>query len=210
MPSVTVSQKKASDDSVVTDVAAAVERLLDEGERFTTIPVQRIADESGIARSTFYRYFPDKSTLLIRVADVATSEQLSAGVAWLDSAGATREEMADAFATLVASHRQHASVVRALNEVAGYDEEVADYWRERIESSAQRLRRFIEEGQAAGTVNPALDPETTAELLAWGVERLVTQHVLSRPADEDPELAERVAGTAWSTLGLDRDWSAQT
>lgn len=208
MPSVTVSQKKSSADSVVTDVAAAVERLLEGGETFTTLPVQRIADESGIARSTFYRYFPDKSKLLIEVAGVATSEQLSAGVAWLDSEAATREEMADAFGVLVASHREHASVVRALNEVAGYDEEVAAYWRERIESSAQRLRRFIEEGQAAGTVNPALDPETTSELLAWGVERLVTQHVLSRPASEDPALAERLAGTAWSTLGLDRDWSA--
>ncbi len=208
MPSITVSQRKSSADSVVTDVAAAVERLLDLGERFTTLPVQRIAEESGIARSTFYRYFPDKSSLLIQVADVATSEQLSTGVAWMDNEGATRDEMAKAFAVLVASHREHASVVRALNEVAGYDEEVAAYWRERIESSAQRLRRFIEDGQAAGTVNPALDPETTAELLAWGVERLVTQHVLSRPAGEDAELAERLAGTAWSTLGLDRDWSS--
>lgn len=207
MPSVTVSQRKSA-DSVVSDVAAAVERLLEGGERFTTIPVQRIADESGIARSTFYRYFPDKSTLLIKVAAVATSEQLSAGVAWLDSDAATLGEMADAFAVLVASHREHASVVRALNEVAGYDEGVAEFWRERIESSARRLHRFIEDGQAGGTVNPALDPEMTAELLAWGVERLVTQHVLSRPASEDPALAERLAGTAWSTLGLDREWRA--
>ena len=173
MPSVTVSQKKSSPDSVVTDVAAAVERLLDGGERFTTLPVQRIADESGIARSTFYRYFPDKSTLLIQVAGVATSEQLSAGVAWLDSEAASRDEMADAFAVLVASHREHASVVRALNEVSGYDEDVARFWRERVENSAQRLRRFIEDGQADGTVNPALDAETTSELLAWGVTMVV-------------------------------------
>jgi len=208
VPSVTVSQKKSSPDSVVTDVAAAVERLLDGGERFTTLPVQRIADESGIARSTFYRYFPDKSTLLIQVAGVATSEQLSAGVAWLDSEAASRDEMAGAFAVLVASHREHASVVRALNEVSGYDEEVARFWRERVENSAQRLRRFIEDGQADGTVNPALDAETTSELLAWGVERLVTQHVLSRPASEDPVLAESLADTAWNMLGLGRNWRA--
>jgi AcrR family transcriptional regulator len=208
VPSITLSQKKNAEDSVVTEVAAAVERLLDEGERFTTLPVQRIAEESGIARSTFYRYFPDKSSLLIQVAEVATSEQLSAGVGWLDSEAASRDEMAEAFAVLVASHREHASVVRALNEVAGYDEDVARFWRERIESSAQRLRSFIEDGQAAGAVNPALDPETTSELLAWGVERLVTQHVLSRPASDDAALAERLAGTAWSTLGLDRDWSS--
>ncbi|WP_267617246.1 TetR/AcrR family transcriptional regulator [Gordonia bronchialis] len=52
-------------------VLAAVEQLLADGERFTEIPVQRIAERSGMSRPAFYQYFPDKSDVLIRVADVA-------------------------------------------------------------------------------------------------------------------------------------------
>ncbi len=210
MPSVTVTQKKSANpaESVVASVAEAVERLLAGGECFTTLGVQRIADESGIARSTFYRYFPDKSTLLIQAAGVATSEQLSVVGEWMEKDAPTREELEDAFAIMVSRHREHAPLVRALNEVAGYDEEVAAFWRGRIEESVESLSRFIETGQAAGMVNPSLESVTTAELLAWGVERVVTQHVLSLPRSEDKILAARLSRTVWSTLGLDRDWSA--
>ncbi|WP_372792169.1 TetR/AcrR family transcriptional regulator, partial [Paraconexibacter sp.] len=49
--------------AVEQQVLGAVERLLTDGESFTALPVGRIADEAGMARTTFYGHFPDKSTL---------------------------------------------------------------------------------------------------------------------------------------------------
>jgi len=41
-----------------------VQQLLDEGESFTEMSVERLVSEAGISRSTFYVYFEDKGDLL--------------------------------------------------------------------------------------------------------------------------------------------------
>ncbi len=208
MSSVTIPPRRSAElsGSVIHAVAEAVQRLLEQGERYTTLGLQRIADESGIARSTLYRYFPDKSALLIAVSTLATDEQFSVTAAWMEKETSTRDELDNTFRTLIRSHRDHAPLVRAMNEVAGYDEDVAAFWRKRIEQGAANVSRFIANGQKSGVVNPSLDPGTTADLIVWGVERVATQHVTTQPADEDDELALRLAAAFWSTLGLDADW----
>jgi AcrR family transcriptional regulator len=40
---------------------------LDAGESYTELGVQRIASAAGIARSTFYLYFKDKTSPAIRL-----------------------------------------------------------------------------------------------------------------------------------------------
>ena len=97
---------------------------------------------------------------------------------------------------------------RTFEEVAGYDEDVASFWRKRIEQGSANVSRFIADGQKSGAVNPSLDPSTTADLIVWGVERVATQHVTTQPADEDDQLALRLAAAFWSTLGLNEDWQS--
>ena len=41
-----------------------VEDLLDKGESYTELSVERLVSEAGISRSTFYVYFEDKGDLL--------------------------------------------------------------------------------------------------------------------------------------------------
>lgn len=203
MPSVTRRAARSPEhrDGVVRQVGQAVERLLGEGNGFTTLGVQRIADEAGIARSTFYLYFPDKTALLMRVAESATEELFAAAGAWVEGGFTDRDHLERTLRDVVEQQRAHDALLAALAEVAGYDEQVAAFWRGRIGAFAARLQERLADGQAAGTISPALDPAVTAEWMAWGVERTVAQHVAARPPRDDARLAAGLAAAIWTTLG---------
>lgn len=203
MPSVTRRAARDADhrEAVVEQVAAAVERLLEDGHGYTTLGVQRIADEAGIARSTFYLYFPDKSALLIRVTEAATRELFAAAGAWLDDSFTDRDDLERTLRGVIAQQRDHAALLAAVTEVAGYDEQVAAFWRAEVGRFIERLRGRLEEGQRAGAIAAALDPGTTAAWIAWGTERLLAQHVATRPEVDDARLAAGLATAVWATLG---------
>ena len=203
MPSVTrrASRSPEHRSAVIAQVTTAVERLLADGHGFTTLGVQRIADEAGIARSTFYLYFPDKSALLVQVTESATAELFASAQDWLADGFADLAALEHTLLEVIGQLRAHAEVYAALVEVAGYDEEVAAFWRARVAGFSDVLRARIEEGQRAGTIAAALDPAITAEWIAWGTERLIAQHTAIHPASEDARLARGLATATWATLG---------
>jgi AcrR family transcriptional regulator len=84
MPSITRPRPQGPDRraAAVAQVLAATERLLGEGVPFTELGVQRIAAEAGIARSTFYLHFRDKTELLVRLAGSLKEELFDLGEDW--------------------------------------------------------------------------------------------------------------------------------
>src|SRR5688500_17281919 len=127
MPTVTKprSTGRRRREEVSEQVLAAVERLIADGHSYTELPVQRIAEEAGIARSTFYVHFPDKAQLLIRLAEIATRDLFQAAEGWW--LGDHRYGPAGVAATMermVAGFRAHDTVLLALVELAGYEPEV--------------------------------------------------------------------------------------
>lgn len=189
-------------------VLAAVEQLLADGERFTEIPVQRIAERSGMSRPAFYQYFPDKSDVLIRVADVAAQAFFAGPAEWFaddESLDRGVDGVAHAIRITLAEFRKHWTLMRALGEVAAYDADVAEFWFGRIDAfitdAAERVARW----QAQGRVDAAVTGESVAAL-TWMVERSVTQHVLhpTFPADSeclaDERLVMALSRTIWLTV----------
>ncbi len=203
MPSVTRRAARSPEhrEAVVAELARAVRRLLLEGHGYTALGVQRIADEAGIARSTFYLYFPDKTALLMRIAESATEALFAAAESWVQYGFADIGALESTILDVVAQQREHAVLLAALSEVSGYDQEVAAFWRGRVGGFIDLLARRIRDGQEAGTIAATLDPATTAAWTAWGVERLLAQHVAEKPESEDPALASGLARAIWSTLG---------
>lgn len=202
MPSITRRPSRAPEqrEATVAAVTAAVERLLDQGERYTSLGVQRIAQEAGIARSTFYLAFPDKSALLMRATETATEDLFAAAEAWVADGFADRKALERTLLGVIGQQRAHAGLLGALAEVAGYDAEVAAFWRERVGGFVAQLRERIAEGQRAGTITAGLDPDTTASWIAWGTERLIAQHVAAQDPSHDARLARGLAAAVWATL----------
>jgi len=208
MPSVTrskagVARKRRSES--ISRVLASVEALLEEGTLFTELPVLRIAEESAIARSTFYQYFPNKSQLLIQVAAVASDTFLEAATGWFSDAESYRGSAAaveQVIRTMLREYRQHVAVMRAVGEVASYDPEVAGFWFGRINSFIDLAATHVQNWQRAGVVREDLDPVETTAAVTWMVERSITQHVLY-PRDAlatDARLAKSLAQVIWRSF----------
>lgn len=203
MPSVTRRSTRSTErrEAVIAEVAAAVARLLAEGHGYTGLGVGRIADEAGIARSTFYLYFPDKVALIMRVTEAATDDLFAAASAWVADGFDDRAQLEQTLAGVLAQRRAHALLIDALAEVAAYEEDVAAFWRARIGGFVEVLERRIAQDQRAGTVDAVLDPAATAAWIAWGVERLIGQHVAADDGAGDEQLVRGVATAIWAMLG---------
>jgi TetR/AcrR family transcriptional regulator, ethionamide resistance regulator len=204
MPSVTrrTSTGRLRREAVEQRVFDAVERLLDEGESFTSLGVQRIADEAQIARSTFYVHFPDKSALLMRLTESATRDMFPRPEEWVGSADAGGlDVLTRTIARMLGHYRSHAATLAALAEVAAYDAEVAEFWRERVDRFADVLRERLERDRRAGRVPKDLDCDVTARLIAWGAERVVSEHIAGDPSgDGDAHLAASLARAMWAAM----------
>jgi TetR/AcrR family transcriptional regulator, ethionamide resistance regulator len=203
MPSVT---RPARDDShraiVEQQVLEAVERLLAGGESFTSLPIQRIAAEAGMARTTFYGHFRDKPSLLVRLTESATLRLFAAAADWVRDPASTREDLDDTLAQLISEYRKHRSLLRAVNELASYEPAVEDYWRAAIDAFAALLSERIARDQAAGLIPAGVSATTTATWIAWGTERTIAMHVAAHPTDtrSDPALATGIAAATWAAM----------
>ncbi|WP_280334533.1 TetR/AcrR family transcriptional regulator [Nocardia wallacei] len=179
-------------------VLVAVEELLAEGTPYTEIAVQKIAAASNSARSTFYRYFPDKSRLLIRMADLATADLFEAAELWWSTEHTDRQAgVARAIGAMIAGFRRHRYLLLALSEVAAYDRDVGAYWRARVATFTEMVRARLESDRAAGRVGADLDPAATAVVLTSMVERSITVAFSADTGIGDTELARALGRAIW-------------
>ncbi|WP_459546521.1 TetR/AcrR family transcriptional regulator [Nocardia sp. X0981] len=196
-------------------VLRAVEELLADGTPFTEIAVQRIASAAEVARSTFYRYFPDKSQLLIRMAELATADLFGAAERWWGAEHTDREPgVRRAMSAMIAGFRRHRYLLLALSEVATYDRDVGAYWRARVATFVDLVRARLEADRAAGRVAADLDPAATALVLAAMVERSITTVFAMRTGISDAQLAAALGRSIWLVVYGDapdaEGWSRTT
>ena len=179
----------------------AVETLLEEGETFTELSVERIVAEANISRSTFYVYFEDKGHLLRALTEDLLELMVAAGRGWwarLDEGdfGALRAGIDN----LVDVYRAHTTLMAAIVDTSSYDVAVREEFHAVILGGQEELADQIRRGQAAGTVRGDLDPARTAGWLAWMVEHGLHQLVRGADDSEAERLAEALARILWNAL----------
>lgn len=194
----TTRQRRAAVEQRVLD---AVEGLLHDGESFTALPVARIADAAGMARTTFYGHFPDKATLLIRLVDSATESIFARARAWLaDDAASWREHVA-VIEEIVAERRRHGALLDAFDEVAAYDPDVARHGEVRMEAVTDALRGRIERDRAAELVAAPIDAAITAAVVTAGTRVVIARQATHAPPATDRAFAEGLARGTWVAIG---------
>ena len=117
---------------VEAQVLAATERLLAGGARFTELGVQRIVAEAGVARSSFYVHFRDKTELLLRLTSTLTSEAFALIGAAPPQRGS--EGMVQAMREVVRYYRQRRHLLAAVLEVTAYDPVAGAAWEAELQS----------------------------------------------------------------------------
>ena len=182
----------------------AREQILDVARRelkvkpFRELSVDELMQATGLSRTAFYRYFPDREAVLVdlleevwgALADARDVEVATDGIASAASMAGLSELL---------SENRH--VLKAIADAAPGDEDVEQayrsfmhsYW---IEDLTARIVSAQEQGLAAG-----LDPELAGEALGWMAERLVTQSLHRDPDQVLDTIIAIVARCIFSSSG---------
>jgi AcrR family transcriptional regulator len=161
----------------------AREQILDVARRelrvrpFRELSVDELMQATGLSRTAFYRYFPDREAVLVDLLEEVWGDFAEARDADPDLADPSS---LPGLAQLIADNR---TVLKAVADAAPGDEDVERAYRDFMHSYwIDDLTARIVDAQSRGLAAD-LDPQLAGEALGWMAERLVTQSL-----DRDPRL----------------------
>jgi AcrR family transcriptional regulator len=204
MPSVTrktQSSRARRRDDMVDRLRTAVEALLEAGESYTELSVERLVTEAGISRATFYVYFEDKGDLLRALAEEFIGRLTDAAQHWwaLDER-ATKADLQQAMREIFDAYIPDKVVMAAVVEVASYDAAVREQFGQLVEYTTVGVAKHIAAGQKQGFIDKGLDARRTAAWLTWMAERGLYQLVAPAGKAETERLLPALTDIVWNTL----------
>ena len=204
MPSITrksQTRRAARRDEIVADVLTAVEQLLEEGESYTELSVERIVSRAEISRSTFYVYFEDKGDLILALTEDIVGQLIEAAARWWElPPEAGRDDLEQALRGVIDVYRPQQPLWGAVVDASSYDRRVRERFGEVVATAAAAVAKHIKDGQNAGYVRPDLDAKRTAQWLTWMTERGLNQLVRGANDAEVGRLTTALTAIVWNTL----------
>jgi AcrR family transcriptional regulator len=186
---------------IVERLMAAVGRLLESGESYTELSVERLVTEAGLSRSTFYVYFEDKGELLRALSEGLVAQLALAASQWWDQPpGASRDEIRGAMGGIVDTYRPRQVLMTAVVEASSYDARVREEFGAMLGAIVGGLAEHIRRGQAHGSINAELDPAGAAGWLVWMTERGLYNLIRHGDDAEVERYTDALTTIVWNTL----------
>jgi AcrR family transcriptional regulator len=186
---------------IVERILPAVEELLTTARGYRNVSVEQILHSSGLSRSTFYRYFKDKSELLLALSEPALETIMKAAMRpWELGPGMTRGQLEAELRRTIDAYRPHIALLNAMTEASAYDERVSEQFLSGYTAVRRAIADHLREGQREGFVRADVHPDETAGWLTWMAERGMSQLV---PSVDDAGLrllAESMAAIVWHAV----------
>jgi AcrR family transcriptional regulator len=187
----------------------AVERLLaEEDATFSNISLDRLAQESGVARSSLYLYFKTKGDIILELTEDVVGGLLESARAWWelpDDAG--KDDLRQALGNLVDAYVPHHRIMSAVVETATYDEGVRARFASIIAPTISAFSAYIRAGQARGAVTARIDPDRTAIWMTWMLERGLQQLVAKSSGAGLQRELDALTDIVWNVLYAEaRGW----
>jgi AcrR family transcriptional regulator len=177
----------------------AVEQELEHGT-YAELSIDRLLEQSGVVRSTFYYHFDDKADLIGALAEDVFEAFERAALDWMRDANAmTKESMRPATEQLFRVYWEHRTVMTAAADSAAGDPRI----RARLDRMWRNLAAGVAERITAAQAQNHwrdIDPDRTASWLIWMTERGL--YDIARNADEAElvRLAAVHTDICWTTL----------
>ncbi len=129
----------------------AVERLLRQGATFEEIKINDLVREGGLAKSTFYVYFADKTALLSALAQRVMSDLVGFDAAWWHlPPSASKHEIALALSAMFEDYRAHGLLLDAITAATVYDQALRTQFGALMGVAVEATAEFLRTSQAAG------------------------------------------------------------
>lgn len=181
--------------ATVAQVMSALRELLDTGEAFSEISVQRILEQAGVSRATFYAHFQSKSDVLVRLTNGLRESLLALAQQW--DPGDSPDRLAQFFEEVIKIHRAHHSVLAAVREAATYDSTVDDFYTADLEGFDETALRSLLADQAAGLTPADLDAVSASRIIVWGGAQAIAHHIRVDDGSGDAVFARELALIWW-------------
>ena len=193
--------RRRSREEVETAVRAALLTLLSKGIPFKNLTVDELARAAGLSRTAFYFYFPGKEQALMSAATEVTGELYERADTWWHGEGPPEQRVRDALAGILQVYVEHAALLRAAVELAGYSQEFEKFYEALLERFVRATADHLRREQAAGRLRD-LDCDVVAETLVWMAERC--NHVLIKQGRSPEELVNAMTSVWVHALYPDR------
>jgi len=190
------------------------DELLDAARRsfarwgYANTTVERIVDEAGLARGSFYTYFESKADLFRHLVNTIERD-IAAQVATITDA-----QRGDVVGNLLQSNRNYLRVVaanadlyRLVEEMAAHDHEVRANREKSRRRHVRRVADTIRRWQANGRADRGIDPDLTAAALVAMLSGFAQSMHATRTASEDDIAARRLTDIWVAACGLRLDES---
>jgi AcrR family transcriptional regulator len=199
MPSVH-DRRSARREEIRKSLLDAIEQLLDDGTSFSDLSVARLIKDVGISRSRFYVYFEDKGDLLRSLAAEVVQELLDATLGWWSlPVEATVDDLRGVTEKMCAIYLRHQHLLTATVQVAAQDTTTREFFAALVQRTLESYAARITQEQAAGRIDPTIDPYETAALLSWMTEGGFYK-LLGRARDRETErLLDALTRIVWNT-----------
>ena len=115
----------------------ATKELLTEGQRFTKLSINRIAQTAGVSRAAFYLHFQSKSDLIAGLAKRETDRWIESATPALVNASIKKDGLQQLAWNAIALFRDNRGALAGIIEMAEYDDQTRAAWRETIHGIAR-------------------------------------------------------------------------
>ncbi len=189
------SVKKDSDTTKEPDKRARIleaARLILSAKRYDDVPVSEIVEAAGIAKGTFYLYFPSKADLIAAVAEGLQNEIRLAIFSVMNDNQPVLDVIEAIIWAVYRTSQQH----RDLMHIVEMDLLLGGTERHRFEQDQQisNMIKMLERARQRNEIDSKFDLQITAELIS-GVMMPLSRAIIFGQSDIPPEryIAETVS-----------------
>jgi AcrR family transcriptional regulator len=168
-----VRERRIAAEQAILD---ATEALLADRE-FRDLTVEDVMASTALTRTSFYRYFPDLESVLLRLLSELGDELRRTADTWLQDPS-TGLEAGIEFVTL---YKEHGRLLLAFEQAAGAGTEIDEAWRSVIEAFTNSYTQFVTDLCREGSSTLG-QPEQTARALVGMTERYLLETYGRGPA----------------------------
>lgn len=194
-------RRRGKRDETRNDLLQAMQAMLESGETFAQISVERLAAETGMSRTRFYMYFEDLGDLLYSAYTRIVDDGKQIVAKWWDDDGdIERERMRRILGELVRYRASHIMVARAMHACVVTDTHARRSVDALKRQTIDELQTAIVAAQHNGSVDSSLNASAIAGWLGWMLERGVDQLVQDPRPAHLRKVADSLTTLVWNTL----------
>ena len=176
---------------------ATLELFIERG--FGGVGIEQVAERAGVARTTVYRRWRSKESLIAEAIAQGRGEAEKHVLRNPASRKAATRSVVDALAETLSTTYYRRMVARLIGSIPDRPELMATYWKTYLVPRRKVVADALERARGEGSIGDSIDTETLLDLVGGAI----LYHLLIRPGDRSEKDIRSYVRKLLGELGLD-------